>query len=98
MQLQQGGGSWTDDSDEWVITGRSATVGDLYEVRLTQVSGSPTNGGGLTLGTWYRIDSTREYTFSYPASANGIFNMQLRRYSDGTALRNKNIEMYVEAL
>lgn len=97
MQSQQGGGGWGDVTDEYVLSGGSSTVGDLYEVRLVKNSGVDINGGGLTAGTWYRVDSTREYTFDYPATNAGDYQMQLRRYSDGTLLRDKQLSMQWES-
>lgn len=54
---------WSAATEEWVAEGRSATVGDAFEIRLTKATGTnPTSGPALN--TWHQLSANRRWEWA----------------------------------
>ena len=73
-------------------TGRTSTIGDLYEVRVVDQGGSDTlNAGSDTLSVWHQMSTLRSWWYSSSSKfvfLNGNFDVQIREIANPSNITN----------
>lgn len=80
-----GAGSFV--SNQWVSANATATVGDLYEVQATLVSGS-VDASSAPFSTWLPLSTDRLFALSLPG---GSFNISIRLASTQAVVAGPNL-------
>ena len=70
----------TEGADDWIVP-RTATVGDGYEVRLTDNSAPPNPPTGAAVGDWIALTANRTWTLIEPnpnSENTGNYTVEIR--------------------